>query len=55
VNFARNISRKRWGWGGTKPLTSKGKKEEKQTNKRNFKFPNRLSQKITWACSTHTS
>ncbi len=30
---------------GTKHLTSKGKKKKK-TNKRNFKFPNRLSQLI---------
>jgi hypothetical protein len=54
VNFARNISRKRWG-GGEEQNPSPPKEEIKQTNKRNFKFPNRLSRKITWACSTHTS
>jgi hypothetical protein len=36
VNFARNISRKRWRGGGTKPLTLKGKqptnKQTKETS-----------------------
>ncbi len=45
MNFARNISRKRWGGEEQNPSPRKEKKKKK-TNKRNFKFPNRLSQLI---------
>jgi hypothetical protein len=34
VNFARNISRKRWGGGGgTKPLTSEGRNQTNEQKK----------------------